>query len=400
MAAVEKPYITKLHRNKGDVYRIRIWDPILSKHESKTVMPPAGMSGKKLDVWLSKEIESMENHVKYRTSVTAPGTPFGEFFLGEWYKEASKTNEEAGMYEYVQTYNRHLKDTLGPVPLDKIVPRTIDVAYDAMKAKGLSDDFVYRVNKLVCQVLGEAKRRGIIDVNVPREKMRAPRRSPKNPFDDQKALEPDDIFRIIECLGEEPLEWRALIYVLIITGMRRGEVCGLTWDSIDFAKGRISITKSVRRVPHKGVTIKCPKTPTAFRQVYMTPDLTTLLSEYKAVSSMSNKEFVFKGRGNPNEPMHPDSVTAHISDFSKKCGVAFSPQDLRSTFVSTLIAILDIDPRTAQDVVGHSSIDVTMGIYARSREGSRRAAQQAFEDYIRGKCSGAMDTLTEAADEA
>ena len=44
------------------------------------------------------------------------------------------------MYEYIQMYGRYLKDILVPVPLDKIVFRTIDVIYDTLKAKGLSDD--------------------------------------------------------------------------------------------------------------------------------------------------------------------------------------------------------------------------------------------------------------------
>jgi len=78
------------------------------------------------------------------------------------------------------------------------------------------------VHKLICQVIGEAKRRGIINVNVLREKMRAPRRNLKNQLENQKVLEPDQIFRIIECLWKGLLEWRALIYVLIMTGMRRG----------------------------------------------------------------------------------------------------------------------------------------------------------------------------------
>jgi len=41
-----------------------------------------------------------------------------------------------------------------------------------------------------------------------------------------------------------------------------------------------------------------------------------------------------------------------------------------------------------------------MGIYVRSRKGLRRAVQQIFEDYIRNKRNMAMDTLTEAVDEA
>jgi len=70
-------------------------------------------------------------------------------------------------------------------------------------------------------------------------------------------------------------------------------------------------------------------------------------------------------------------------------------KDLRSTFVSMLISVLDVDPRTAQDIVGHSSIDVTSGIYARSKEAPRRKAQESYEAFIKRRCTGALEIVAD-----
>jgi len=88
-------------------------------------------------------------------------------------------------------------------------------------------------------------------------------------------------------LSKETLEWRTLIYLLLTTGMRRGEECALVWDSVDFKNRRIKICHAARRILHKGIEIKDPKTFTSNRYVNMTPDLEKLLLELKEKSSLS-----------------------------------------------------------------------------------------------------------------
>ena len=118
----------------------------------------------------------MEFRVTFRTSPTSPRITFEKFFFGEWWEEASKTNCPPTMQDYGRYYNKNLKDLIGGVPLDKITPNTLNGVYQALRDKGLSDSYVHRMHKLISQVLGEAKRRKILTVNVARECMHAPKK--------------------------------------------------------------------------------------------------------------------------------------------------------------------------------------------------------------------------------
>lgn len=50
-----------------------------------------------------------------------------------------------------------------------------------------------------------------------------------------------ELRHILDCLDKEPLKWRTLIRLLIDTGIRRGECCGLQWRYVDFKTGTITI---------------------------------------------------------------------------------------------------------------------------------------------------------------
>ncbi len=286
---------------------------------------------------------------------------------------------------------KYASEGYGAIPVSRTIPADVRTPIETLRAL-MREDFIIRVHKLLGMVLEEAKRKGIIEINVVRERMRTPRHPRKSKLEeDKKALKPEDVIEIVRCLDEEPITWRCILYTMVITGARRGEVCALTWDSLDFKNNNIWIDKAVRRMPHEELIIKDPKTFSSERIVYMTPDLKNLYDLLKKTQGGPASGFIFKNQRNPEMPMHPDSITSHLKTFSKKHGMEFSPKMLRASFVSFLIATLHVDPRTAQDIVGHSSIEVTMGIYARSNNGSRELAQIEMEEYIRNMVARSSD---------
>lgn len=64
-----------------------------------------------------------------------------------------------------------------------------------------------------------------------------------------EAYTAEELRHILACLEREPLQWRALVRLLIDTGIRRGECCGLQWKDVDFAGGTITIRGNLCYTP-------------------------------------------------------------------------------------------------------------------------------------------------------
>ena len=66
-----------------------------------------------------------------------------------------------------------------------------------------------------------------------------------------------------------------------MTGMRRGELCGLNWDDIDLENAKISIRRSYSESPRHGIILKEPKTAKSKRTFAIPDILVNALKEYK-----------------------------------------------------------------------------------------------------------------------
>lgn len=94
-------------------------------------------------------------------------------------------------------------------------------------------------------------------------------------------LQPADIDAINAALRTEPLKWQALVHLLMITGARRGEVLGLKWEDVDFARSRVFICRSISYTPDKGVYEGRPKTKSSERYIAIPPETISMLKDYR-----------------------------------------------------------------------------------------------------------------------
>ena len=68
---------------------------------------------------------------------------------------------------------------------------------------------------------------------------------PKAEHKDVNYFQPEQVAAIREALEQEPMKWKTLVHLLLITGARRGEVLGLKWDKVDFEGNRIFICNNI-----------------------------------------------------------------------------------------------------------------------------------------------------------
>src|SRR5262249_5860921 len=126
---------------------------------------------------------------------------------------------------------------------------------------------------------------GYLDAN-PVQYVERPRGEDK----EMDVLTPEEIRRLLDA-QEEPL--RTLLLMAILTGLRQGELFGLQWHDIDFAKHQIHVRRSLGHVPHDTLTYRRSR-----RAINMSPPLEESLRAFKTTHRRS--DFVFcSERGTP-----------------------------------------------------------------------------------------------------
>lgn len=163
-----------------------------------------------------------------------------------------------------------------------------------------------------------------------------------------------------------------MVLFAILTGLRRGEICGLRWTDIDLANRRIDVSRQMVHGP--GTVLEgVPKTASSRRMVPLTTQAVELLERQPRSS-----QYVFCTSS--GTAVRPDHLTR---DFAKmRRGTAWASvrfHDLRATFISLMLQA-SVDVRTVQEVVGHSSADMTLQIYARSNVAQKLAAADRLSE--------------------
>lgn len=164
------------------------------------------------------------------------------------------------------------------------------------------------------------------------------------------------------------------------TGMRMGEILGLTWDCVDFENGILRVEKTLCYLPNNGTAIyefHPPKSRAGKRNIPMAKLVKDVLQEQKAWHDHVNtrfqpqkgfEELVFTSK--TNHPLHESNIRTAIGYLVDRINVQnpekeferFTPHCLRHTFATNCIA-KGMKPKTLQSLLGHNSLQMTMDLY-------------------------------------
>lgn len=314
--------------------------------------------------------------------------------LGAWLKErnltVTKFAKEAGCVKSTVSRVLHNKKVqLKTAELIALaVGKTVEQCFDVIE-KGdspLSVGTIKLFRTAISIVLDKAEKDMLVSFNAAK-KSTTPKRKPSSP----NYFQPDIIDAILEALEEEPLKWRLLVHLFIVTGCRRGELLGLKWDKVDLQNGRITIERALlpgRRGPEKGPYEGTTKTGN-IRYLVLPLESVQLLREYQQAqkdirqilgSAWQETGYVFTG--DDGRPMTPDSVNYWLTRFSIRHGLPhINPHAFRHTAASILIAE-GIDIVTVSKLLGHSNVPTTEGIYAHLIEEKKAQAAKCIADVL------------------
>lgn len=184
-------------------------------------------------------------------------------------------------------------------------------------------------------------------------------------------LDETETKRLITLLDNKPMQYKTMITLLIFTGIRRGELCGLEWKDIDFENRTMSIIRTSQYIGNKTLITKEPKTKSGTRQLVLSYTACKLLMEYK--EWQDNNIIELGDQWNDTDrlftqwnglPIYPDTITDWFAKFIKKNDFPHvTLHSLRHTNASLMIAE-GADVCTVSKRLGHANTSTTLNIYA------------------------------------
>ena len=252
------------------------------------------------------------------------------------------------------------------------------------KEPTLSNKTILHHHRLISSILEKAVKWQVISSN-PCKRVEPPKATRK----EAAYLDEVQVQELIECLSSEPLQYRAMILLLLYSGMRRGELCGLEWSDIDFKNCLIDINKSSLYLAERGIFNDETKTQSSNRVIKMPYDIMQTLIEHRKEQLQtklnicdkwinSNKVFTqWNGK-----PIHPDTLTNWFSDFIKRNDLPpIHLHSLRHTNATLLIAS-GTDLRTVSKRLGHSNMTTTSNIYTHAIKSADERAAEVLSDIL------------------
>lgn len=182
------------------------------------------------------------------------------------------------------------------------------------------------------------------------------------------------------------------IFVFMLeTGLRAGEVCGLRWEDIDFKEKTVNIRYALKCyiAGKKIYEIGLPKSKKSIRQIPLTKKAIEMLEIEKIKQEKANikcnmiidgfDNFVFLTKiGTVRNAMELDKHIKRVVKRTEGLPQNLSCHILRHTFCTRLCEA-NINPKVIQQVMGHSSIKITMDIYTNITDNFIREEMQKFD---------------------
>ena len=301
--------------------------------------------------------------------------------LGEWMDKWLDeymifTVRESTLDSYRCLVNNQVKRFIGDKQLSSLTTAEIQKFYNKIKKHGrvkpsrdgsyeLADSMVRGVHMMLHEALDVAVKERLIAKNPTNGTT-----IPKTNYAEKQILGDEQLDRFLEEIKKEDY-WYDFFYVEVMTGLRRGEICGLKWSDIDFGANKLRVQRSVSAKRGGGLVIGETKTNTGNRNITMPPSVSEVLQRRKR---RAITEWVFPAFLNPEQPIHPEAAYRKLKVILKHAELPLIRfHDLRHTF-ATHATKGGVDAKTLSGILGHTNASFTLDTYTHVTSDMQRNA--------------------------
>ena len=318
------------------------------------------------------------------------GSAKAKINLAEWLKKNKSTRgalaEKAGISAAtvgVAVKGESIKIEKAQAIAQAMEKKVDDVFKVEKNMEPLADKTILEHHRLISTILAQAEKEMLVPYNAA-AKATPPRTVKKDP----NYFQPETVAAILEALESEPLKWRLITHLLIVTGCRRGEIMGLKWEKVDFENSRVKIDRALVSSKSKGVFEESTKT-SDIRHLHLPKETMDLLRQHKReqlrLQLVNGDRWIHTGyvfTQDNGDHMNPDSITGWLKDFSTRHGLPhINPHAFRHTVASVLLAN-GTDIVTVSKQLGHASITTTESFYSHIIEENKAKAADCIANVL------------------
>lgn len=250
------------------------------------------------------------------------------------------------------------------------------------EVKPYAAESIAKVYRTLKAMLSFAKRQMLIPENYAKADFVKGIKPEKRPI---KCLNLAEATELLSCVKDEPdIRKRAVINILLLMGIRRGECAGLEWKDINFTDGTMTIARSSSNISGFGVVTGKPKSEHSKRTIDMPPSLINVLKEYLEWWQNTTEALGDRYDGSDRlflqsngKPINPSTLMYWLNVLTEKYNLPkVSVHSLRHTNISIQLTSQLIPDKEVSARAGHGSTKVTKDIYWELfRQDSKNAAK-------------------------
>ena len=280
-----------------------------------------------------------------------------------WLADVRASVKESTYTRYFRMVDKYITPLIGHYDISKFDSVMLNQFTDSLLRDGgrgrpLSSKTVADIIYLIKQIIKFARYNGYSLREI--EYTRNPQRSGKKV----------EVFssterRLVEIVTLQSWDKTSLgIFIALFTGIRIGELCGLKWGDIDFNEGVISINRTIERISdlddmsrkRTKVVVAEPKTSKSQRIIPLPSFVMEHLYKFRGPA----ESYIITGRSIPTEP---HCFYMRYKNFLQKYELGnYTFHALRHTF-ATMCIEAGFDTKSLSEILGHSNVSTTMGIY-------------------------------------
>lgn len=285
------------------------------------------------------------------------------------------------LYSYRNYVAWYLVPDLGTIKVATLKKEDVQKTVNRLLTAGRSPRTVARARVILVMALDDAVEAGLVARNVA-----ALTSGPRIETFEHVTLTPDQARTLLTVAGETA--FGTLIHLALLLGLRRGELQALRWQDIDFTRDELRVARTATLAPGAPRTGE-PKTKAGRRTIPFSPAISDLLMRqwHRVVELRRAADVAWQDEDLVFPTAHGtmlSEMTIH-HDFKDLLVDAGLPNvrfhDLRHACAS-LLADQGVAPRTAMEILGHSNIRVTLEVYTRALETSKREAIGALDKLL------------------